>query len=423
MSTFFKNHKLGFASALVLTASLAFCFVVVNHTSDGNESAGNTDVSENMVEEAMPFATGDEVVTEKQISIEGSVPYTSEEREVITTSMEEADKLAQAGDYEAAIQEIDQTRESYPEAKELLEKREEYSKLHAEQMKTNTLERCEKLASEGDYLTAINMLTSCMETYGEDNMSSEKLENYKELYKQNVIQESSRYVDEGEDYISAIHLIQSFQKELGDDPELKTILLEYETTYVSNVLSETESLLTNADFDGAEQKIKSAQQEIPGNSKLDEALKRVQSSRPQSLMAVCPPYNSVNCIFNSGTDTINMGGRTYINSIFIGENLYDDSRLDYNLEGKYSSITFEVGHVDGTGLRSREMQVLYNEQFVRTIDLSGTGLPKSIKLDVTDVDQLTLIIPTGLAIFGERACYGMANAYAYPVTSSLGENL
>ena len=72
MSTFFKDHKLGFASALVLTASLAFCFVIVNHTSDGNESAGNTDVSENMVEEAMPFATGDEVVTENRFQLKAA---------------------------------------------------------------------------------------------------------------------------------------------------------------------------------------------------------------------------------------------------------------------------------------------------------------------------------------------------------------
>ena len=158
---------------------------------------------------------------------------------------------------------------------------------------------------------------------------------------------------------------------------------------------------------------------LPENQKLEKALKDVESSRPKSLMTVCPPYNNVNCIFYSGTDTINMAGQTYINSIFIGENIYNDSRLDFNLNGEYSSITFDVGHVDGSGTRSREMQILYNEQLVKKICLSGTGLTQSITLDVSGVDQLTLIIPTGLGLIGERACYGIVNAYIYPETASI----
>ena len=415
--SFIKNHKLGIVTTLTLVATLAFCGTLISRGSESEKKesdsvSGNSSVVVGSENDEMPEHTG------SLVSTEGGSLYTPDDQVLIKTSIEEADRLAAGGDYEAALRHIEAARESYPDDSVLIEKQEEYGLKYAEQMKAATMECCEALASEGAYLKAVQMLKECMDKYGTDEKSLEACDYYTAMYKQEVLKESSDLADSG-DYMGAIKLISTAAKEVGDDPELEAVSMEYETSYISGVISDADAKLADKDFDGAEKVLKSAKDILPENQKLEKALKDVESSRPKSLMTVCPPYNNVNCIFYSGTDTINMAGQTYINSIFIGENIYNDSRLDFNLNGEYSSITFDVGHVDGSGTRSREMQILYNEQLVKKICLSGTGLTQSITLDVSGVDQLTLIIPTGLGLIGERACYGIVNAYIYPETASI----
>ena len=419
--SFIKNHKLGIVTSLTLVATLAFCVTLISR-GNGSEDADDETVSENSSVVVASESTEMLELTDSVARLEEGVIYSPDDQVMIETSVEEADRLAAKGDYEGALQHIEIARESYPEASELIEKQDEYSMKYAEQMKVTTMERCDSLASEGDYLKAAQMLRECMDKYGEDEKCLETCEFYTTMYKQDILLDAADLAGSGDD-ISAIRLISTAVKEVGDDPELETASMEYETSYISGVMSDVDERLADKDYDGAEKVLKSAMEALPGNQKLKEALKNVESSRPKSLMAVCPPYNNVNCICNSGTDTISMAGQTYINSIFIGENIYDDSRLDFNLNGKYSSITFDVGHVDGSGTRNREMKILYNEQLVKTVCLSGTGLPQSVTLDVSGVDQLTLIIPTGLGLFGDRACYGIVNAYIYPETTSISDEL
>ena len=219
------------------------------------------------------------------------VTYTPEEQEMIAVSIEEADRLASSGDYETALKQIDTAREAYPEASDLRAKQDELNGLYGQQMKANTLERGNTLAEEGDYLTAMHMIEECMQSYGEDNECLAAKEHYITMYKQDILQRSAAYSDAG-DYVSAIQLLQSATKEMGNDPELETRSLEYESAYVSGVLAEADSRVSGQDFDGAEKVLKTAKEILPGNSRLDEAVKTVNKSRPRSLLAACPPYQT-----------------------------------------------------------------------------------------------------------------------------------
>ena len=88
----------------------------------------------------------------------------------------------------------------------------------------------------------------------------------------------------------------------------------------------------------------------------------------QYLVDVCPPYKG-----GIIKETVKMAGKTYVKAINIGD-VYVESDALFNLDGKYETLEFDLGHVE-----NYNGEVTYNfyvdGTLVKTIILEKDALP------------------------------------------------
>lgn len=103
----------------------------------------------------------------------------------------------------------------------------------------------------------------------------------------------------------------------------------------------------------------------------------------------CEPYQLNSAEIFKGNDKIYMGGDEYANAIrFYKWNYYTDSKAYFNLNSKYKTLTFKIGHVDNTTRSKANFLVYMDGEVKQEIYLYPDDLPKEITLSVENVNQL-----------------------------------
>ncbi len=110
------------------------------------------------------------------------------------------------------------------------------------------------------------------------------------------------------------------------------------------------------------------------------------------FLTYCPPYSYDESVLNQ---TLVMGGVTYTNAIKVS--LDSDSkqrRIAFNLQEKYNSVAFNIGHIDGTGLANGDIVLsLYGDGiFMDSYDLQLNDIPKLIFCDTTGISQFEIVV-------------------------------
>ena len=299
---------------------------------------------------ANPSETSSETTSE-------TTDYSEFDEEQIASIISEADALAAEEDYEGALAKIQTGLTIYPKSEELQKKSEEYTSALNAQVKTDALTTAETLAQTGDYLGAFNTVDQAIST-------------------------------------------------IGEDEELASRAKEYEDAYVANVVTQVDTHLENGDFDAADQVVSEALKHFPNNTTMKQQQSRIENSKPQNLLAVCPPYES------SGYEeraSITMAGTQYTNG-FVLDAGYNEAYAIYNLNGKYNTLEFDMGHIDGTQMSNVTFEIYLDGQPVKTIDATAEGLPVHYTIQLDGAKQMK-INSTGW--FGGYPEYGFINAVLY----------
>ena len=129
----------------------------------------------------------------------------------------------------------------------------------------------------------------------------------------------------------------------------------------------------------------------------------VKNIEPQDLLSVCPPYKTENC---ETWSNLSMGGTKYYSGVSIGRtgSWGGEGYALFNLDKKYSLLTFEVGNIDERGVAENQGLFIYlDDRIALSIDLVPGVLPKSYELDVSGAQQMKIY---GSTWAGD---YGMAN--------------
>ena len=292
--------------------------------------------------------------------------YSEFDEEQIASIISESDALAAEEDYEGALAKIQTGLATYPKSEKLQKKSEEYTSALNAQVKTDALTTADTLAQTGDYLGAFNTVDQAIST-------------------------------------------------IGEDEELASRAKEYEDAYVANVVSQVDTHLENGDFDAADQVVSEALKHFPNNTTMKQQQSRIENSKPQNLLAVCPPYES------SGYEeraSITMAGTQYTNG-FVLDAGYNEAYAIYNLNGKYNTLEFDMGHIDGTQMSNVTFEIYLDGQPVKTIDATAEGLPVHYTIQLDGAKQMK-INSTGW--FGGYPEYGFVNAVLYPVESYMEQS-
>ncbi|MBR6258754.1 MAG: NPCBM/NEW2 domain-containing protein, partial [Oscillospiraceae bacterium] len=125
------------------------------------------------------------------------------------------------------------------------------------------------------------------------------------------------------------------------------------------------------------------------------------------LMQACPPYESDERYRTDELNTIVMMGTKYLNSIALRGDV--NSYALFNLNGKYSSLEFDFGHVDNTAARDSTYDIYLDGEYLMSIDGTSDMLVQHITIPLNGALQLK-IHHSDIGNTGEWPYYAFGNA-------------
>lgn len=115
----------------------------------------------------------------------------------------------------------------------------------------------------------------------------------------------------------------------------------------------------------------------------------------QYLLDVCPPYQSDE--LNQPT-TMTIAGQKYANCFSLGSGNYWGGWALFNLDGEYSTLSFDMGHIDGERMSETTINIYLDGQLSRSFDVKPEDLPKHY--DIPLYGSLQMKIETSNSVHG-----------------------
>ena len=108
---------------------------------------------------------------------------------------------------------------------------------------------------------------------------------------------------------------------------------------------------------------------------------------------------------NETPEIMNVAGKKYTNRFILG-GWPGPRHAYYNLDGKYDTLSFDVGHIDGSSTEARVLDIILDDKVVKSIKLTGDMMLEHHEITVTGAKQMKLILGDG----GWHPKYGFVNA-------------
>lgn len=150
---------------------------------------------------------------------------------------ETAEKYVQNGEYEIALELLENAQALLPDAAELQELHNTTYAAYRTFISTTAIEGAEEYIANGDYESAINVLRDAISKIEEDVELATLLSQYEEKYCDYIIQQANAAL-ELEGYQSAISIIKQAQDILPNNDSLKSAIVFYESyapVYLANL--------------------------------------------------------------------------------------------------------------------------------------------------------------------------------------------
>lgn len=126
------------------------------------------------------------------------------------------------------------------------------------------------------------------------------------------------------------------------------------------------------------------------------------------LVDVCPPYEKKGYkeYHSTNGEFFKMGGKDYSNGFSL-EVLNGDTLI--NLDGQYSTLTFDVGHIDGSSMKKAYLNVYLDGEYSQKIDLDPQMSVQSVSIPLKHALKVELDYGWDGLMSGNPS-YGFANA-------------
>lgn len=332
----------------------------------------------------------------------------------------ESDALAAEDNYVEAIDKIESALTTYPDNSTLLDKMTEYSTAYCAQIKDATLTDAKAYADAGDYKAAMDLIQSAQNTYGDDPDYQNTYDQYREAYTTERISSADVLAANG-DYIGALDIIIAAKSVVGEDVELVAKEAEYEDAYVTEITVQADALLLSGDFDAADALVNEAKNRFPNNTVLATQAEKNKNARPVYLLNEVDPYKTP--YWYSDDPMFSMGGETYTHGFTcmgygdepVGNQTY------FNLNGKYSLISFTAGIVEDRG-RTVGFTFYADGELIYGFTMESGDLPTDHVFSVEGCKQLVIAVYDGKWVADGSGTYGLANIMVQKNISSASDD-
>ena len=347
--------------------------------------------------------------TQSEKESENNAVYSDADEEKIQAILTEAEQLAASEDYENACAKISAGLVTYPKSEELKAKSEEYGELLAKQVKEKTLAEADALADAGSYEEAIAVLEEAQKDNSSDSEYTAAIEKYNterlETIKRDAISEADEYIS-SQDYLGAIDAINKALEVMPNDADLSDKVTECENKYIADISAQVDKYLEKEDFDSAEKIVAEAKIHLPNNPEIANQQKRINERKPRDLLDVCPPYESRGF---STPATFQMNGKSYANGFVLSGTEGSGRFALFNLEGKFSRLEFDLGHIDGDNMYDGAYDIYLDGQYSETIELGAESPVTHFIVNLNNASQLKIVLNHPNTYIWDVG-YGFANA-------------
>ncbi len=124
---------------------------------------------------------------------------------------------------------------------------------------------------------------------------------------------------------------------------------------------------------------------IEGALNSSTASSQVSTAGGEYLLTVCPPYQTSGYYTET---TYSLAGDTYANGFNLNDN--NGGIAYFNLEGAYSTLSFDVGHIDGKKLETGYYYFYLDGTLVYTLTLDSSMLVQHVEIPLNGADQLVI---------------------------------
>lgn len=314
-------------------------------------------------------------------------------------AFEKGEQYYSEGDYESAIREytkITESSENYEAAQTKLQE------LYPQYIAYVT-EQAGALAAAGDYEQALELVNTALSLVPAETDTSaltairdENLNNYKSQVMSTVTDLINN--QQFEEALDTIHYAVS----VDNNADFQNTQATVEQAYVDHVTASVQAYLSSEDYVSAARVASNALTVLPGNAALEALKAEVDSVTPVYLLDVCKPYETNRYEEFINGETFQMGGTAYTNGFTLETS--NSGHAYFNLNGNYASVSFDLGHVDGSGMNTSTVKIYCDEILKAEYEIAGGSLPQRISLDTTGVSQLKIIVENFYA-----ASYGFGN--------------
>jgi len=346
------------------------------------------------------------------------------EAEQIAAVIADADALIQAQDYEGAIAVIQVGLKDHSDSEELLSKQEDCEAMLQEQLKAAALAAAQALADSKDYAGAIALLQEAISQQGEQPELLDACAVYQEAYNNTVrtqaLADANRLAAD-EDYLGAISIIDEIISALGEEESLVSRRAELEVFYINQVVGQADDLLLVEEFDAAESVINKAIKQFPNNEVLHSEAQRIQYARPVYLLDEVAPYKK--SPHYSDRSIVTLDGTNYLHGFTCmgyGEEK-KGNQMFFNLDGKYSMISFTAGIVADRG-KKVTFYFHADGELVYKCSVKGGDRPSSHDINIVGCKQFKVSVYDGTKTIDKSGTYALTNIMVKRNASSFDDN-
>lgn len=307
-------------------------------------------------------------------------------QKLIREALDEAEKYANTEDYASAIAVLEQYISANGENVDVKLALNDYEGLYAAQLLANALQKAEDYAIDGNYLSAMKTLRTYVNDYGTNASVAAALKGYTESYVDTVLASAEEKAN-ANDYPGAITALQTGLSNAPGNERLTVRLNAYTDVYVADVIAASDALVEQEDYDGAQKLVDAARKLLPDHATLKAQSSKIAKERPKNFVDELEPYQSSGYTEKPKGVTFSMAGEERTNGIW----WQDGGYAYFNLQGKYSLLLFDVGHVDGSRMEHGYLKIYVDGVLILELDpIDPSAFPKHYELDISGVQQLKI---------------------------------
>ena len=302
-------------------------------------------------------------------------------------ALAEAAKYADSNSFSNAVAVLEAALEVLPGDADIASQKLVYEKDNLEQIKSEALDEAKSYAAKKDYKNAIAVLDKYVAEYGNDPTVSVKHSEYQEAFADTILSEVDKH-QEQQEYTNAIRELNEGLTVAKENTRLKNRLEAVTKAYADKVCSDADELVGQEKYDDAIAAIDRALSVLPGNSTLSQKRTEVENKMPKCLLDVCKPYETDDYEEFTRGRTFSMAGQDYTDGFNM--NGWSGGYAIWNINGAYSTLEFDLGHVDDTYMGTVSVEIYLDGELYKTIKVNPENLPNHYSIDITGVKQLKI---------------------------------